>query len=254
MPPRKIPEERDQDTRPSDSEYTQFAEKFVDLMIHPDHPWLLHYFLAGGFSFAPQSTQELALDIIREVQRGEFLVLKELADAAEARDREKLIVLVKSSLAETTPSAETMDAVLRALRPSALRGAVRELESMFKLRRGPNPKIPMQKFPELAARSDILAPIIEKLLLELKSGTKVPVAEFLKLWKIDHPEGCTFLLHYLSRLQRALVDPSLLKRASKIKSRARVLADAMAGSDYNLSFLTSRDRASAARRSRSSSR
>lgn len=251
---KKIPKGRDYGTGPSDADYTQFAEKFVDLMIHPDHAWLLHYFLAGGFTFAPQSTQELALDIIREVQCGDFLVLKELADAAEAKDRGKLIALVKSSLAETNPSVETMDAILRALRPSALREAVQELEGMFRLRRGPNPKIPTHKLPELAARSDILAPIIERLLHELKSETKIPVAEFLKLWKIDHPEGCTFLLRYLGRLQQAMDDPSLLKRATKIKSRARVLADAMAGSDYNLTFLTSRDRASAARRSRSTRR
>lgn len=254
MPRKKTPKNRDQETAPSEAEYTQFAEKFVDLMINPDHPWLLHYFLSGGFTFPPQSTQELAVDIIREAQRGDFLVLKELADAAEARDREKLISLVKSSLAETKPSSESMDQVLRNLRPSALRGAIQELEGMFKLHRGRNPKIPTHKFPELAARSDILTPIIEKVLLELKSGTKIPVTEFLKLWKVDHPEGCTFLLRYISRLQQAMDDPSLLKSATKIKSRARVLADAMAGSDYNLTFLTSRDRASAARRFRSTSR
>jgi hypothetical protein len=254
MPRKKIPKGRDQDTGPSDAEYTQFAEKFVDLMIHPEYQWLLHYFLAGGFSYFPQSKHELALDIIREAQRGEFLVLKELADAAEARDRGKLIAIVKSSLADTKPSSESMDAVLRNLRPSVLRGAIRDLESIFKLQRGPNPKIPTHKYPELATRSNMLTPIIERLLLELKSGTKVPVVEFLKLWKIDHPEGCAFLLCHLSRLQQAMDDPSLLKRGTKIKSRARVLADAMAGSDYNLSFLTSRDRASAARRNRSTSR
>jgi hypothetical protein len=251
MPRKRIPKGQDQDPRPSDAEYTKFAEKFVDLMIHPDHPWLLHYFLAGGFTVFPQSIQELAVDIIREAQRGEFLVLKELADAAEARDRRRLIPLVKSSLVDTNPSSKSMDAILRALRPSALRGAIRELECIFKLQRGPNPKIPIHKYPELATRSDMLKPIIERLLLELKSATKVPISEFLKLWKIDHPEGCNFLLCHLSRLQQAMADPSLLKRGTKIKSRARVLADALAGTEYKLTFRTSLDRTAAARRSRS---
>lgn len=237
-----------------DVELTRLAEKFVELMLNPDHySWLSYYFLCDGFTYPVQSAKALALDIAQSVDR-DFFVPKEVADAVLERDRSTLIVLMKGRLKKTKLAPAYFERVLQVLNPAMLRKAIQEAESVFKLKRGPNPKIPLHKRPELAAWSDRLAPVIEKLLRELEFGTKRPNSDYLEFWKEEHPDACRFLLRHLDRFRLALNDPALRIRGTKIKSRARVLADAMAGSDYNLTFLTSRDRASAARRSRSASR
>jgi hypothetical protein len=56
----------------------------------------------------------------------------------------------------------------------------------------------------------------------------------------DHfiPQAVEFFKQYCAE---ALNDAKLYKRAKKIPQRARLLADALAGSDYGLSFRTSLD-------------
>jgi hypothetical protein len=248
------PKKRDRHKVAFDAELTRLAEKFVELMLNPNHyAWLSHYFLLGGFTYPVLSAKALALDIAQAVER-DFLVPKEVLDAVLERDRSKLIVLMKDRLKKTKLSPAYFERVLQVLNPPMLRKAIQEAESVFKLKRGPNPKIPLHKYSELAAWSDRLTPVIEKLLSELALGTKRPISDYLEFWKVEHPGACGFLLSHLDRFQIALNNPALRIRGTKVKSRARVLADALAGSDYNLSFLTSRDRASAARRFRSTSR
>jgi hypothetical protein len=227
--------------------YRQFAQRFVDLMLHPDHPWLLHYFLVGGFSYPLESSKDLALDIIDSTKR-DFLAPKEKADAVLDRDREKMISLVNRDMEESKPDKKMLEKTFEALRPSALRRSIREAESIFKLHRGPNPKIPIHKYPELALWSARLTPVLEKLLRELESGSGRPISDYLEFWRKEHSEACDFLLRYLARLQQALGDAGLAKRGTKIKSRARVLADALAGSEYELTFRTSLERVRSARK------
>jgi hypothetical protein len=234
----------------SDAELSRLAAKFVELMLNPDYPWLSHYFLMGGFTYQVESARTLALDIAHATAH-DFFVPKEFADAVFGRNRDKLVPLVKDRLRQAKLSPEYFTQVLQALNPSLLRKAIQEAESIFKLRRGPKPKLPRHKYPELRVLADQLRPVIEKLITELDSGTKRPISDFLEFWRKEHPEACSLLLRHLGRLEQALIDPALRKRGTKIKSRARVLADALAGSDYGLTFLTSRDRASAIRRSQS---
>lgn len=125
---------------------------------------------------------------------------------------------------------------------------------MFKGQRGPKPKIPKRDYPKLAARGDQLKPVIHKLLVELASGTKRAVSELFEFWKVDHAEACNFLLHHISRLERALKDQRLLKRATRIEARAALLADALAGSDYGLRFRTSIERTREGRRQQTATR
>ena len=225
--------------------YSQFAKQFVDLMLNPDNPWLLHYYLVGGFSY-PIRIKDLALDII-DAARRDYLAPREKADAVSNKDREKLIGLVLRDLEELQPGIRHLPKVLVALKSSALRKSIREHERLFTLRRGPTPKIPLHKYPELALWSDLLTPVIEKILRELPSGSNRPITDFLEFWAKEHREACAFLLRHLARFQQALEDPGLLKRGKKIKSRSRVLADALAGSEYDLTFRTSLERVRSAR-------
>lgn len=238
---------RDQLSGATEADYKRFAERFVDLMLDPDKYWLLQYFIHGGFTYSAHSLAELALDIIAAPDRL-YLMPKDIFDAAIDGNREKLIAYVMSDLQETRPSVENLFRTLKALSASELRRSVEEAAGIFKLRRGPNPKIPVHKYPELAVRAAQLTPVIYKLLAELEQGTKKSLRDLLEFWKEDHPEACSFLLPYLGRLQQALNDQGLIKRGAKIKSRARVLADALAGSDYGLTFRTSLDRVRSARK------
>jgi hypothetical protein len=89
MPHKRIPRGHDQGARPSDGEYTQFAQKFVNLMLQPDYEWLRHYFLTGGFTYPIGSVKQLAFDIVGATER-DFFAPKETADAVLNRDHEKL--------------------------------------------------------------------------------------------------------------------------------------------------------------------
>jgi len=62
------------------------------------------------------------------------------------------------------------------------------------------------------------------------------------------PRACEFLSQNIHRFRQALEDPTLLQRAKKSKEgRSRVLAEAMAGANYQLTFSTSRERVRRAR-------
>ena len=97
-------------------------------------------------------------------------------------------------------------------------------------------------------KADLLRPAVTALLTQLQQ-TKHSVSEILEYLRKDHPEASEFLLGHVNRLQLALNDPKVLRRAQKrISARARVLADAMAGTDFGLTFSTSMERVREARR------
>jgi hypothetical protein len=80
-----------------------------------------------------------------------------------------------------------------------------------------------------------LEPAISKVLALPKTSRSLGKA--LHYLEKDHPDACKFLGRHIQRFQQALSDPALLRRAKKNpEARARVLAEAMAGSDYQLSF------------------
>src|ERR1700676_3509525 len=114
---KSIPKSRGRQSAASDAELTRLAEKFVELMLNPDYPWLPYYFLMGGFTYGVESTRALALDIAHATA-GDSLVPKEVADAVLDRDRNKLVPLVKDRLRKTKLSPEYFTMVLQALHPS----------------------------------------------------------------------------------------------------------------------------------------
>lgn len=72
--------------------------------------------------------------------------------------------------------------------------------------------------------------------------TSRTLSETLRYLEKDHPQACDFLQRHAARVQQALGDPKLLQRAKKqLSGSARVLAEALAGSDHQLTFSTSRE-------------
>jgi hypothetical protein len=231
------------------AKYGGFAEQFADLVLHPDYDWLRRYFLAGGFTHPVGSARELAIDILRADGEG-VLIPKETLDMVRNRDREKLIAFVRANLEQAKPNPDELFRHLQILHPTVLRREIKKMEGAFALHRGPIPKMPRHKHLELLELSDRLVLVLEKLLRELQSGTKRPISDFLLFWKQEHPKACSFLLKRLPLLHLALGDKGLQKRGIKIETRARVLADALAGSEY-WTLRTSYDRTTTARRAKS---
>jgi hypothetical protein len=220
--------------------YDKFAAEFVDLLLIPENDWLREYFLKGGFTHPVASIDELALAVVQSVD-AEVLVATELLDAIQRRDRKYLNSRVRADLKEIRPPVNDLSRFLQSLDPSKLRKAIKLTENVFPASSGPTPKIPSHKYEEIAELGLQLAPVIEKLLLELDQGTRHSIAEMLQYAMKDHPVACAFLLSHAHRLEEALSDTKLYKRAAKIPQRARLLADALAGSAYDLSFRTSLD-------------
>ncbi len=176
---------------------------------------------------------------------------KELAEATEKRDRGKIVAAFKAEILANPPNVGQALAVLQLNKPERWRSFLKGVGQAFKAKVGRKPKLPRGSFPELAAKSDQLFPVLKKLLSEQKTGTRRSIRELLRFWKKDHPEQCAFLLRHISRLELILKDTKLLKRATRLNSRARLIADVMAGADYELAFRTSIERAQEARRLRS---
>jgi hypothetical protein len=137
--------------------------------------------------------------------------------------------------------------------PKVLKNSAKQLIDVFKFHHGPRPKLPAGQYAKALTTAELLRPAVLRLLQELDSATSHSLEEILKYLQTDYPDACKFLLSNISRVHQALNDPRVQNRAKKrIASRARVLADALAGSEYGLQFSTSIERVREARRLASS--
>ena len=235
------------ESKVNEAEYQHFAEQFVDMILDSSQPWLFQHFVDGGFQQIPTwedlNSGEFALDLLIVKREGGALWEPEFANALINEDRHKLIPWFKKDATKRKLTGDEMARLLGMGKASVLRKSLKGLEATFKFRRGAKPKLPVGQYYRVSAMAEILRPAILKLLNELNSETSHTVSEILQYLRKDHPEACEFLLRHVSRLHQALNDPKLLRRAAKrVEARSRVLANAMAGSDYELSFSTSLDR------------
>jgi hypothetical protein len=237
-------------SRPSAEEYQRFAEQFVDGILDSRQPWLVEYVLAGGFSRIPTygeiESGDLALSILHRLG-GDWFAEEWKANALFARDRPPLVAWIKKITSEQKRTRDEMSRLLACVNSKVLKRSLTALQRKMTFLPGAKPKLPSDRYSVILEAAASLEPTILKLLT--LPETSRSLGEALDYLKKDHPQACDLLSRHIEQFQRALADPSLLKRAKKnIKGRARVLAEAMAGADHQLTFSTSRERVRRARK------
>ena len=235
-----------QEEKLSEAECEEFAEAFVDKILDPSTPWIRMCLLAGLEN--PELSRELARRMGLPTDSFNTPWAQGLKDALERMDREKLVGLVKSEFLKDPLTKEQAHTLLTVDLGALMRNALQEGTRKFAAKRGRKPKAGRRDYVQIARWGDKLYPVCLRVLSELKSGTHRSVREHLELSKQDFPEAVTFLLHNLARFESTLKDKRLRKRAIRIESLARLLADGMAGADYGLTSRTSIERAREGRR------
>jgi len=239
----------------SEAEYERFAEQFVELIVDPKQAWLVAYILNGGLNRIPTEEEfesgKFALHVLNRLERDETEIVEHyLWEALTTGDRKTLVPYCKQWALNASFTDEEMRMLLKMGKSSSLRQSYKRLNSKFRFHRGATPKLALGQYPKALERADQLRPAIEKVLTELASRTLNTLPEILEYCRKDYPEACEFLLRHIRLLEQAFKDKRVMNRATKrISAKARALADAMAGSEYGLSFSTSIERVRQARRS-----
>jgi hypothetical protein len=235
----------------TEAEYQRFAEQFVDMILDDRKPYLWQHFAYGGFQIPPTwkelNSDEFVLDLLEVRHEGGMLWECEVTEALLANDRRVLIPFIKKDSQDKKWTADELARFLEVGKSDVLRKSVKELVKPFSSRRGAESKLSIDGYPMALKTAELLRPMILQLLKIPKTNrTLVDTLQYLQK---DYPEAYEFLVLHAYRLEEALNDPGLLKRARKrTEARARVLADAMAGTEYGLSFSTSVEYVRQARR------
>ncbi len=174
--------------------------------------------------------------------------LIEFGNALARKNRPKLLILITEAFGKDPPTYDQAQR-LRRLDPRALwRRGLLEAAEPFKGARGIPARIELTEYQTLAALADRLTPACEKILEDVKAAPNRSLTAIVEECRKEYPEAGTFLLRHMERLKSALEDRELLRRARKNDTRARLLADAMAGAEYDLKLRTSIERARTGRR------
>lgn len=237
-----------------EEEYREFANTFVDLLLDRRKEWLFFFIWNDGLATVPTDDQlhsgALAAKIALTVCTAtDWLIPENIFEAYKDRDREPLIEWIFHRTKQAALTREAMTRVLAIGKDKPLQRSLKDLKAVFSFQRGPTTKLPPSKYRDALRTADTLRPCIASLLSEMEADTKHSLREMLEYRKTDFLKASAFLLKHLSSFETALKDEKLRARGKKPATRARVLADALAGSGYRLSFRTSYDRVGQARRS-----
>jgi hypothetical protein len=238
----------------SEAEYQRFAEQFVDLLVDPKCTWFVRYIVMGGLDHIPTDEEidsgDFALRVLNRLERGETEMIEvSLYDALNTGDREVLVPYTKKWAQDYAFSRDDLRMLLKMGKSSSLRSSFKRLNSKFEFRSGGKMKLSPGQHDKILKRAEQLRPAITKILNELATGTSHSLEEILEYCRKDHPGACNFLSLHLQRFQQAFNAKRVMNRATKrISSKARALADAMAGTDYELAFSTSIEKVGELRR------
>lgn len=227
-----------------------FRRTIVDGFLDIKQPWITQYLLAGGFNRIPTWEElrsgKFAFKVQEALKSDTELWESWLYEAIVDGDRDKLVPYIVERCGKSQVNADDMARLLASICPVVLRESQKQLERKFTFHPGAKAKIPVSQYPHLVKTAELLQPAILSF-LKLPRTTRT-LSERLQYLRKDHPEACKFLTVHIDPFQQALDSSVLLQRAKKsIECRARVLAEALAGSEYKLKFSTSRDRIRKAR-------
>jgi hypothetical protein len=174
--------------------------------------------------------------------------LNEFATAVEQRDRARLVSWFMQYAPNSPKDITEKVAAQIPFIPRLAREQFAQGLKAIKLKSGPASKLGPHEYPALAELASQLTPLILKLLVERDSRTKHTIQQMIEYQMNDFPLESAFLLKHSDRLETILKDKVLLKRAKKLPTRARLIADAMAGAEYNFEPRTSVERTRQGRR------
>ncbi len=223
---------------------------FVDDLL--DNRGLRRLFLEGLNN--PSILGELAKRTGVQIPRDASLILR-FKRALQKKDRVTLLSIVRQDFAQH-PVPQGKEIILtdvkdRVLTATVARKALISIADTLKRDSAGRPAlIAPDEYSELADRADLLEPVILKLLENPPNETGRTLEEHLAFMKGKHDVACTFLERYIPQLKHLLSSKNLPKAAKKSETKARVIADALAGRDRGLSFKTSIERVRQGRRER----
>ncbi|MBZ5492190.1 MAG: hypothetical protein LAO76_14765 [Acidobacteriia bacterium] len=181
----------------------------------------------------PEIPEQARIDLLRCIETNDKVSLKSWLVKLESRDG---------------MTREQAKALFSLFDLSPLRKILLDLAETFKGTQGRQPKLKLADYPRLIQVADSLSPLIGKILSQLEQSTKKTALETVMFWQADHPEAAGFLLSYYKQFELALHDATLKRRSKRPATRAKLLAEAMAGMEYGLTFSTSIERVRQARR------
>lgn len=223
-----------QQSLPTDEDYLQFAERFIDAVLDPRQPWLVQYILAFGFPPVPTWYQidsgALASKMRQALDAEHWNVDEWLYDALQTGDRKTLIAYFTEEATERKLTTDELSRLLACTDFKQLKKSLKGLAKPFKFRPGPTPPIERQ-YDEALKCAERLYPLLLEFLHEQGRGTANTPREIINYLAKDFPESSKFLLDNLSVLEACIRDKRLFKKAkTRTYARAHVLADAIAGS------------------------
>ena len=163
-------------------------------------------------------------------------------------DRKELHELAKRVLSETPRT--TFESFRKMLDPASLRKILLAQADKFKGKQGPRLGLAPKEYEDLVVRADSLYPVLLYALRELDRGTKHTLPELLEFLLVDHERAVTYLKRHVLGIDAALRHPKFLKNAKRIETRAKRLAEGLAGCDHGYALSTSAERVRQGRRSR----
>ncbi|HEX2715090.1 MAG TPA: hypothetical protein VHM88_23120 [Candidatus Acidoferrales bacterium] len=233
-------------TKLTDEELQQLAEHMVDSLLSPSAAPSREGFSAARRNPALLKVAAESLGFRQRARDTRWLI--EFGNALARKNRDKLLILITEAFRKDPPTHDQAQR-LRRLDPRAMwRKGLLEVAELFKGARGIPAQIKPSEYREIAALGDRLTPACKKILADIEVTPNCSLAAVVEGCRREHPDAGTFLLRHLERLESALEDPELLNRAKKIDTQARLLADAMAGAEHDVTLRTSIERARTGRR------
>ena len=229
---------------PNDAEYQRFAEQFTDCILDPKQPWLVQYVLTGGLANIPTdeelSSRVFARKVLGALEQDTGLWEAQLYEAFTKRERSPVVAWILERTIESKLTKDEMRRLLACVNSTVLRNSLKKLNQTFTFCPGAKRKLPAAQYPRVLETAELLEPAILQLLNMPK--TSRTLSESLHYLQKDYPQACEFLSRYIVRLREALDDTPLFLRAKRsLASRSQVLAEALAGAEYELTFSTSRE-------------
>lgn len=220
-----------QRSAPSDQEYRNAVEQYVDAILDPRRPWLKEFILVFGFPKIPTQWQiesgALAAKM-REAISADYFVDEALFLALEQRDRKALITTFTKIAKARQLTHDELERLLLSVDSKELKKSIKALGDPFKTPPGPVPPTAGQ-YDHALKLSDDLHLLLLRLLQEQATGTTNTTQDIIQFIAKDFPGTVGLVIENLALLEDVLQDRHLQGKAKKTRTRARVLADALAG-------------------------